>query len=164
MLASKEQIKQRIKLLLQSGDIHNTVTDLMIYLPYDDAKDFVRNNVSEDDWAYRITKFLTRENVVNDIINYMPYAWHTANEMQGSRIARSIQHIQNWLYLLGEFNAVTDIEYFSCCGKPQLRAVCEKFGINWKLYDNGIWRDDDMDDGISADEYNPIDIMWNNED
>jgi len=71
----------------------------------------------------------------------MPFAWEKANGCRGISASRSLRHMVAWLWLDGQdeflekWNDLRDYEYY---GKPQLIAICELYGIDWKKFDDGV--------------------------
>jgi hypothetical protein len=133
--------------------------DLIEFLPFDRAKAFLKPDVTEEQWtAGGMPKALTRDTVVREITAYMPFAWGKANDCRGLSAARSIMHMQAWLWLLDADDAVKAIEEYDCYGKAQLRGICEALGINWQALDDGHWRTGESDEGTPAGECIPITI------
>ena len=53
-----------------------------------------------------------------------------------------------WLWLLGRTAAAEKLSLgHDMYGKPQLRAICEEFGWDWKQWDDGSWTSVEMDPG-----------------
>ena len=132
--------------------------DLIPFLSFEQAKEFLKDEVTVEEFA-KIGKPLTQEAVISELKEYMPFAWKKANNCRGLSAGRSINHMQNWLWLLGEDEAAKEIEHHQFYGKPQLRAICEKFGIDWKVLDDGEWRNDEMSKGAGPSETTII-LPW----
>lgn len=120
------------------------------YLSFDDAKLFLKEGASREKWGD--VKSRTHESIKDEILSYMPFAWEKANDNRGLSAGRSINHMQAWLWMMGEDNAAEAIRGYSMYGKPQLRAICEHFGWDWKQWDDGRWTNDESSKGISAPE------------
>ena len=109
--------------------------DLLAMLPYEVAKPHLKEDVTEARWA-EVQKPNTREAILAQLKNYMPFAWGKANDMRGLSANRSIDHMRNWVWLLGdEFPDHIEYEHY---GKEILIALCEKYGLDWKQWDNGV--------------------------
>jgi hypothetical protein len=90
--------------------------------------------------------------------DYMSFAWDKANNCRGLSAGRSIDHMKAWLWLLGESEMAAKIAHFSHYGKPQLRAICERFGWDWRAWDDGEWRNNEDDDGVKPEDVPAIDL------
>lgn len=124
------------------GTIHS---DLVHYLPFELAKAFLIDTVKEENWKPNGRE---ADDIKKQILDYMEFAWGKANNCRGLSAGRSINHMQAWLWMLGETNAATAIGVYSHYGKPQLRAICEHFGWDWKQWDDGSWRNNESDVGM----------------
>lgn len=126
--------------------------NIVPYLPFSYAKKFLKENVTADDWK---PDPLTRVAVVGNIKSYMPFAWEKANNCRGISAQRSLMHMDSWLWLLGgedsDFGEALSVGQYSFYGKPQLVAICDRFQIHWQGLDDGKWRNDERDEGITAD-------------
>ena len=104
-------------------------------LDYEHAKPFLKKIVRSGDWKPE------KINPVEELKDYMPFAWEKANNCRGISAGRSLMHMVAWLWLDGQdeflkkWNDLRDYEYY---GKPQLIAICELYGIDWKQYDDGV--------------------------
>lgn len=163
-MRTDEEILAKMKAAENSGDIFGAIqSDLIDFLPYDLAKPFLNDDVTADQWA-PFQKARDRETIIGAIREYMSFAWGKANDCRGLSANRSIFHMQAWLWMLGEEQAgdalFTEYRFY---GKPQLRAICEHFGIDWRALDNGHWTNDEGDDGVPAEEVPAITLPWRTE-
>lgn len=113
--------------------------DLVCYLSFDAAKTHLKDGVAPESFK-AISKRNDRDAIISEIRDYMPFAWEKANDCRGLSAGRSIDHFKAYLWLLGEDAVVEQIGSYSEYGKPQLRAICEKYGIDWRSLDDGRWR------------------------
>lgn len=120
-------------------------SDLIGYLPFESAKPFLKEGATKEDWPHH--KPRNRQSVMDDMLSYMSFAWEKANNNRGLSAARSINHMQSWLWMLGEEDAAKAIEDYDLYGKPQLRAICEHFGWDWEQWDDGRWANDETSEG-----------------
>ena len=112
--------------------------DLIQYLTFEQAKPFINDDAVEDEWGD--ADELTDEAVKAKMLDYMEFAWGKANDCRGISASRSVEHYKAWLWLLGDDleDKLDDIyEYY---GKPCLRVICEKYGWDWRQWDDGEWR------------------------
>lgn len=145
-LKTDQEILDRIKEIEDDDFFGFQSSDLIGFLSYDAAKPFLEEGVTAEAWnADRQTP--TREAVIEKILSYMPFAWEKANDCRGLSAGRSIEHMKAWLWMLGdELHAKLD-DIYEFYGKPCLRVICEKYGWDWKQWDDGVWRKSEDDDG-----------------
>lgn len=155
MERSTDEILAKIKDLEQgSVDFFGFIRpDLIECLPFDAAKPFLKPECTSDDWE---PKARDADSVKERMRDYMSFAWDKANNRRGISACRSLQHMQAWLWLLGEDEASGKfLDDYSHYGKPQLRAICEAFGWDWREWDDGRWTSDEMAEGLSPPEIIP---------
>ncbi len=95
--------------------------------------------------------------VLEQMKEYMRFAWDKANNRRGISATRSLEHMRSWLFLLGLANDELDdfLTNYENYGKPQLRAICEAFGWDWRAWDDGAWVLHEFDTGVPAPEKVP---------
>jgi hypothetical protein len=129
-----ERIKQG-----EVRDVFGTrMSDLVRSLEYDAAKPYLGVKVTREDWQQ--TALLTDELVIARMLEFMPYAWNNANNHRALPAVRSIEHMEIWLWLLGYESTDKLFDVYHNYGKTCLRAICEKFGWDWRQWDDGKWR------------------------
>ena len=87
------------------------------------------------------------DSVKTEMLDYMPFAWTKANERKSLSAERSLEHMSAWLWLIGRDSAAIQISKYHQYGKPQLRAICEAFGWDWRQWDDGRWTEHEMEEG-----------------
>ncbi len=112
-----------------------TIGDFLDWLDFEHAKPFIKVEVTPEEWA-KISAEVKPIRV--QMAEYMPFAWEKANNCRGLSAGRSIQHYQNWLWLLGEDALVNEIEHYEYYGKDQLTRVCEFLGLDARQWDDGV--------------------------
>lgn len=129
--------------------------DLLTFIPFSDAVEFLKKDhgISEADWAGEgCPADLTREGILKLIEDYMPFAWNKANDCRGLSAARSLDHFEVWMWLLGGEHWTYWIQVIAShhthYGKPHLVRICEHFGWDWKQWDDGSWRNNEFDEGV----------------
>lgn len=142
MKRTPEEILARVEKIKNDDMFGFEKEDLIYALPFAAAKPYLKEGVTEDEWA-PIT------NHEEEIRDYMAFAWDKANNCRGISAYRSLCHMKSWLWLLGddEVEWLDDYEYY---GKPHLVAICERFDIDWKALDNGVWRNAEEEPGETA--------------
>lgn len=107
--------------------------DLIARLPWDKAKPLLSGDVTEEQWAgIHISR--DRDHLINEMREYMPFAWKKANGFRGISASRSMSHFRAWVWLagddLGEFN---NYQHY---GKDHLVRICNHYGF------------ENLDDGV----------------
>lgn len=111
--------------------------DLLEALSFENAKQFLKDDVTKEQWEEAAREFKPPLEAACD---YMDFAWNKANNCRGISASRSVQHFESWLWLAGAdgFDAVSDSEY-QFYGKPCLVIAAAALGIDWRALDDGIW-------------------------
>ena len=130
--------------------------DLAVALDFEHAKEFLVKEVTLEEWTGNGgTQYSTDEAVLCRMHDYMDFAWGKANDCRGLSANRSIMHYEAWLWLLGgehaDFGAKLQ-ENYQFYGKPQLKMICERFGWDWRQWDDGKWRNSESEEGLSPEE------------
>ncbi len=145
-----EEIIARVKKVQQTDAFGFSVGDLVGCLSFERAKEFLKEGTAPEDWADPLPR--DTESVKARMLEYMPFAWGKANNNRGISAYRSLCHMSAWLWLLGHDEAADAITEYDLYGKPQLRAICEAFGWDWREWDDGHWTNDECSDGHAAPE------------
>ena len=129
-----EEIVAKVR-KIQELDILGVSADLLIYLPYEYAREFLKENVTKENWNKNVTT-LIEQNIIADMKEYMPFALGKALNHRGISASRSIEHFQNWLFLLGDdelLNFSEQSENYENYGCPILKRICEKYSFDYPL-------------------------------
>lgn len=115
------------------------------YLSFEYAKPFLMKGVTEEQWMRCVNTIKTP---IDEIFNYMPFAWRKANDCRGISANRSIIHCIAWLWLAEEDELSEKVEKlyetrYRYYGKPILEMICKKFGWIWDEWDDGIRTNDE---------------------
>lgn len=135
---TQKEIVKRIKERAKQDAFGFEVDEYIPFLEYEYAKEFLKDGISKEEWEQDGIPFKDPVKMIKD---YMPFAWKKANDKRGISAWRSLQHMVAWLWLAGEdeflkeHNEFQDYEFY---GKPQLIAICKKYNIDWKQYDDGV--------------------------
>lgn len=75
----------------------------------------------------------------------MEFAWGKANGCRGLSAGRSLEHMQAWVWLMGDDDFWSELDAsiehaYQYYGKPQLVLICNHYGLDWSQWDDGIWR------------------------
>ena len=123
-----EAVKKESKL-----DLFGVTADLLIYLPYEYAKELLKPEVTEEEWNKKV-KPLTRENVIKEMEEYMEFALNKARDHRGISASRSIEHYRMWLFLLKDYETLAFINEdrnYQNYGCPMLKKICDKYSFQY---------------------------------
>lgn len=133
MIRTQEQIVERVRTNRERDFLGMAVGDLVEWLDSEHAKEFLKPEATEESWASSDKPKPVREQMAD----YMPFAWEKANNCRGISAGRSMNHYNNWLWLIGEdkfADSLLDYEYY---GKDNLVRICEFLGLDAKQWDDG---------------------------
>jgi hypothetical protein len=137
-MRTQEEILKKIEEESKRPSLFNfVVSDLMGYLTYENAKPFLKEEVTGELWK---TSPCNENSILKEMKDYMPFAWSKANGYRGLSAARSMDHYTAWIWLLGDeyVEKFGDIRNYEFYGKDNLKAICDEFG----------WADVNHDDGV----------------
>lgn len=126
-------------------------SDLVEFLDYRYAQPYLKEGVTEEEWS-EVQEPITAENVTRLVTEYMSFAWDKANNCRGLSAMRSLEHMKTWLWVMDEDELLPKLDNYTHYGKPQLRMICEKFGIPWQSLDDGHWTNEEDAEGVKAEE------------
>lgn len=130
---TQEEILARLKEIGPNDFFGFQSADLIEFLNFAHAKKFLKDGVTADQWKQYTDP-------VEQIKDYMSFAWDKANSCRGLSACRSIEHMRAWVWLDGNTELLKQIEEdYEYYGKPHLVKVCETYGIDWKALDNDKW-------------------------
>jgi hypothetical protein len=141
---TSEEIKARIASVADKDWMGTTRSDLIDYLSFADAKEFLKPEAMEQAWNEREVKA-----PLDAAKDYLPFAWDKANGCRGLSAGRSLDHLKAWLWLAG-FGAIVDEHFgdYSHYGKQQLVIASELCGFAWQSEDDGEWVNDEGGRGL----------------
>lgn len=134
-MRAQEEIVKRINERQADDFFGFEVGEYYAFLTYENAKQFLKDSVTKEQFEETTYKGQTPKEVM---IDYMPFAWDKANNCRGLSAGRSIQHYVAWLWLDGNDELAESIEDYEFYGKPQLVQICEYLGIDPAQWDDGI--------------------------
>lgn len=100
--------------------------DLLTCLAYADAKPFLSEGTTAAEWATQPA--YTDAAVRARLVDYLPFAVDKALDHRGLSAMRSVQHLQAWTWLLGDYDRF-DWDRYQNYGAPILRDVAEHYGV-----------------------------------
>lgn len=158
-MRTNEEIHARIEKVKTTDIFGFGLADLVYVLPWDEAKRYMKDDsdpsIFEENHESRDPAAVKRR-----MQDYMMFAWDKANNRRGISAWRSLMHMSVWLWLLGEDEVADSFEDYTHYGKPQLRAICEHFGWDWREYDDDRWATEEMYEGVPADAIERIELPW----
>jgi hypothetical protein len=154
-MRTQNEILERITELKSEDYFGFQRSDLTDFLKYENAKSFLKEDVTKQEWD-KNKKILSKEVVLKEIREYMPFAWNKANNNRGLSADRSINHMLAWTWLMNDGfydklkkSYLNNYKYY---GKPQLVLICEHYGLDWTSLDDDRWTSYEDGDGITANE------------
>ena len=133
-MRTQEEILQKIESLKDDDFFGFKTSDLIEYLNFENAKPFLKDGVTPEQWHQAIGQ---REYILKVMLDYMPFAWDKANYCRGLSAMRSLEHFSIWVWLLGDESKFGDLLEYEHYGKEHLIAICDNYGWDWKQWDNG---------------------------
>lgn len=107
--------------------------DLIACLPFELGKQFLNEEGQTIEWKQLPRD---RESVLNQMLEYMPFAWEKANNGRGLSAIRSMFHYMAWTWLIGDdLGDLTDYDFY---GKDNLVKICEHYGWDHTQWNDGV--------------------------
>lgn len=131
-MRTDEEILERIEKIKPRDVFGHEITDLIIRLPFEKAKKFLKEGTKEEDWQCGPRD---RDSILKEMKTYMDFAWLKANGERGLSAGRSMNHYNSWIWLAcDDLGDMTNYEYY---GKDNLVKICNHYG-----WDSSVWDDD----------------------
>lgn len=133
-MRTSAEIVARIRAVAKDDFFGFERTDLMAYLPFEDAAQFLQgDDVTPENYAAQGMPFpLERDHALMEMREYMDFAWGKATGHRGLSASRSMSHMRAWLWLLEDDELVAfldDPKSYPQYGAPVLMAICRKYQI-----------------------------------
>ena len=128
-----DEIISRINVVADRDFFGFEVSDLVVRLEYEKAKQFIPADVIQKDW-----EVVSREpaDVISMMRNYMSFAWEKANDCRGLSARRSLSHYSAWIWLAGD--DLGDLLEYEFYGKDKLVLICNHYGWDSSEWDDGV--------------------------
>jgi len=128
-----DEIISRINVVADRDFFGFEVSDLVVRLEYEKAKQFIPADVTQKDW-----EVVSREpaDVISMMHDYMPFAWEKANDGRGISAGRSLSHYSAWIWLAGD--DLGDLLEYEFYGKDKLVLICNHYGWDSSEWDDGV--------------------------
>jgi hypothetical protein len=144
-LPTQEEIVARYRERVPHDPLGFEVPEYLLALNLEHAKPMLKPGMKAWKPIYQ-----TRDDVLQTMKEYMPFAWDKANGQRGISTVRSLMHYVAWLWLIGELELAEAIEDYTHYGKPQLVRICELFKWNWRRWDDDRWASSEGELGETA--------------
>lgn len=136
-MKTMEQIQEKIK--EENKKFLSFFTSAVIdFLPFEQVEEYLNDEYlkkiesGEEKWEQ---KELTRENVIDAMREYMPFAWEKAENHKGISASRSISKFKAWLWLIDEYDAI-EWDNYENYGCPILKQITDIYGFDMPSSDS----------------------------
>ena len=121
---------------IKSSDFFGFKTgDLLGYLDFEHAKPYLNDDAVAEKWTQAPSD---RDSILNQMEEYMSFAWDKANSERSISAGRSLAHYTVWIWMIGDQGRFGDLEEYHYYGKDNLRSICDAYGWNADQWDDGI--------------------------
>jgi hypothetical protein len=106
----------------------------------------LRESTTEEEWdrdRREVASIVTREVMIEAVKDMLERAWELANNCAAGVAFEAMERLRADIWMLGDEDwswAQGAIPNHTHYGKPQLRSVCNRFGVDWSEWDDGKWR------------------------
>lgn len=113
------------------------------YLDFELVRNTLKEGFTEEEFNKDFKKELKRESIIDEIKDYMGFAFDKANNCRGISSNRSIGHYIAWIFLAGDKGFSDEIrkefkENYCYYGKQILKKICEFYKIDYSTLDDGV--------------------------
>lgn len=136
-MRTADEIVQRIHDLALTDALGFERNVLLQFIPGERAIEFIAETLRESgqaeafDASKHVFHEQTRGRVLQEMREYMPFAWGKAIGHRGISACRSVAKFSAWLWLLEDADLVAmceDSTRYPQYGAPILKAICDKYG------------------------------------
>lgn len=131
-MRTDDEILSRIEAVKENDWMGTQIGDLIVRLPFDKARPYLKPEVTEADWK---PTSRDRDALLAQMLDYMPFAWEKANNERGLSAGRSMDHYSAWVWLAGD--DLGDLQEYEFYGKENLRRICQQYGWDADQWDDG---------------------------
>lgn len=134
-MRTDQEILDRIEVARKRDVLGLAISDLVECLSYGAAMDlgFLKDDTTEERWE-KVRESSDPKEVKKRLVSYLDFAFGKALGHRGISASRSVLHIINWLWLMGDDDALAFAENDSnYCnyGVPILKHVSERYGFDY---------------------------------
>lgn len=134
VIRSQDEIVAEIERIKEHDFFGFKTNDLIEYLDYDHAKQYLKPEVTAEEWKSLPSD---RESILKEMEEYMEFAWDKANNERGISAGRSLAHYTVWVWMIGDQDRFGDLEEYRYYGKDHLRKICDAYGWDADKWDDG---------------------------
>lgn len=132
-MRTDQEILDRIEQVKGEDWLGTRVGELVTRLSFDAAKPLLKDDTKREEWK---VFFRDRDTILKEMLEYMEFAWGKAINCRGISASRSIEHYEEWIWLLGDDpKKLPDYEHY---GKEILKFICQKYGWDALKWDDGV--------------------------
>lgn len=142
IIRSQDEIAARIAQVKDSDWLGTEVTDLMVQLPFDRARQWLSDDAAQTEFEEAAA---TERDVQKAAIDYLDFAIGKAVNHRGISAGRSVSHFRAWLWLIlpdEQFDLFENIEYPQY-GAPKIRAAARLLGAE-SVWDAAVLVDPEL--------------------
>lgn len=122
-MRTQEEIINKIS-EVKSDDWMGTITsDLVNCLEFSNAKDFLKDEITEKEWQENGFMKNTDGNIKKEMQEYLSFAFGKAEDERGISAGRSMDHYYAWIWLLDEETHFGDVREYDSYGIPHLNKI-----------------------------------------
>ncbi len=134
----QKEIKARVEKRKDEDFLGFEWHEYLCYLKPADLRTHLKKGVTDEE-LNGIAKSLDRKELLEEMKNYMPFAWDKANSFRGISASRSISHYAAWTWLIGDVELSDSLEgLYEYYGKPCLVKICEHYDWDYSQWDDGV--------------------------
>lgn len=145
-MRTPEEIKARIDKLNSDGDFFGFQREVLISaLPFDEAKSFLKDDVTADQWAG--LSATTDEAAMAAAADYFKFAIGKALNHRGISAKRSVDKMTAYVWLLGRDDVLLKMEAadYPNYGVPILKAAADELGFDQPAAGVEGWAPEDVE-------------------
>jgi len=128
-MRTMDEIVARINEVKERDWLGTEVGDMLPYLDFEHARPYLKADTKAEAWD---VPERGATSPLDEIRDYMPFAFEKATGHRGISASRSISHMRAWSWLAGDDAALAicdDESLYPNYGMPILLRLCEHFGI-----------------------------------
>lgn len=141
-MRNDNEILERIEVVKKLDLLGLSIQDLILRLSYEAAKDagLVKEGCSKEEWEDGQPS-AEPDAVKGELCRYLEFAWEKSIGHRGISAGRSINHIQNWLWLIGDDEGLAfaeDDRNYPQYGAPILKFVSDRYGYDYPRHESAM--------------------------
>lgn len=127
-----QEIVARIEFIKDDDYLLGTArVELISRLPFSFAKPYLNDDATEAGWT---PLPMSREDLLEIMLDYMPFAWSKVLDKRGLSANRSMAHFSAWVWLAGD--DLGDLMDYRDYGRKNLIRICKHYGWDYKQWES----------------------------